>query len=195
MGPIVNANCKVTPGTAFDNKTNDSLYQYDYTPSSTKEILTWTKAKICLPSPSRRSPYSIFTHTSDLLLYFFFLCLMFGFLHLIWFIETRGDGFLTRGELVCLFYYFFFLLFFFFVWCLDFCIWFVPFWCSWWWVFNPWWWSLHLLHLGFQTHVNLQNQATNFSNRTIPTSNHISLVYLFLPMSIIVFFKTFVKLI
>ena len=189
MGPIVNANCKVTPGTVFDNKTNDSLYQYDYTPSSTKEILTWTKAKICLPSPSRRSPYSIFTHTSDLLLYFFFLCLMFGFLHLIWFIETRGDGFSTRGEPVCFFF------FFFFVWCLGFCIWFVPFWCSWWWVFNPWWWSLHLLHLGFQTHVNLQNQATNFSNRTIPTSNHISLVYLSLPMSIIVFFKTFVKLI
>ena len=112
MGPIVNANYKVTPGTAFDNKTNDSLYQYHYAPSSTKEILTWTKAKIYLPSPSRRSPYSIFTHASDLLLYFFFLCLMFGFLHLIWFIETRGDGFLTRGELVCLFYYFFFFFFF-----------------------------------------------------------------------------------
>ena len=112
MGPIVNANYKVTPGTAFDNKTNDSLYQYHYTPSSTKEILTWTKAKIYLPSPSRRSPYSIFTHASDLLLYFFFLCLMFGFLHLIWFIETRGDGFSTRGEPVCLFYYFFFFFFF-----------------------------------------------------------------------------------
>ena len=112
MGPIVNANCKVTPGTAFDNKTNDSLYQYDYTPSSTKEILTWTKAKICLPSPSRRSPYSIFTHTSDLLLYFFFLCLMFGFLHLIWFIETRGDGFSTRGEPVCFFFFFFLCLMF-----------------------------------------------------------------------------------
>ena len=85
--------------------------------------------------------------------------------------------------------------FFFFVWCLGFRIWFVPFWCSWWWVFNPWWWSLRLLHLGFQTHVNLQNQATKVSNRTILTSNHISLVYLSLPMSIIVFFKTFVKLI
>ena len=42
---------------------------------------------------------------------FFFLCLMFGFLHLIWSIETRGDGFSTCGELVC------FSIFFFFVWC------------------------------------------------------------------------------
>ena len=95
----------------------------------------------------------------------------------------------SRTHLIC------YSIFSFFVWCLGFRIWFVPFWCSWWWVFNPWWWSLRLLHLGFQTHVNLQNQATKVSNRTILTSNHISLVYLSLPMSIIVFFKTFVKLI
>ena len=133
-------------------------------------------------TPSSRTHlicYSIFS--------FFVWCL--GFC--IWF-DLLKPVVMGFQPVVNLFAFFFF---FFFVWCLGFCIWFVPFWCSWWWVFNPWWWSLHLLHLGFQTHVNLQNQATNFSNRTIPTSNHISLVYLFLPMSIIVFFKTFVKLI
>ena len=123
--------------------------------------------------------------------YFFILCLGFR----IWFdlLKPVVMGFQPVVNLFASLFLFF--LFFFFVWCLDFRIWFVPFWCLWWWVFILWWWSLHLLHLGFQTHVNLQNQATKVSNRTIPTSNHISLVYLSLPMSIIVFFKTFVKLI
>ena len=79
--------------------------------------------------------------------FFFFLYLMFGFSHLIWSIETPSDGFSTRGEFVC--FSIFIFSYFFFVWCLGFRIWFVPFWCSWWWVFILWWWSLHLLHLGF----------------------------------------------
>ena len=34
-------------------------------------------------------------------LVFLFFYFMFGFSHLIWSIETRGDGFSTRGEFVC----------------------------------------------------------------------------------------------
>ena len=53
--------CKVIPGVAFDNKSNSSLYQYHYTPSSYPyHHMNWNLC--CLPSPSRRSPYSIFTH-------------------------------------------------------------------------------------------------------------------------------------
>ena len=43
-------------------------------------------------------------------LFFFFLfllCLMFGCSHLIWSIETHGDGFSTRGEPVCFSIFFF----------------------------------------------------------------------------------------
>ena len=55
--------CKVTPGVAFDIKTNGSRYQYHYTLDLLpKKVLTWIEAKIYLPSPSCRSPYSIFTH-------------------------------------------------------------------------------------------------------------------------------------
>ena len=183
--------CKVTPGAAFDNKSNGSLIQYHYTPSSTHvpphelkpllPALTFmhitilpvhlhsARSELNQPTspchdhsilhaptkPISPTPFSAF-FTKIWRYYLHLSCLYIWFVgnrvvFRIFYIESR------IGHEVCfsLFFSFFSL---FDVWVFAFDLFYFN---SWGWVFNPWWWSLHLLHLGFQTHANLQTKKTS----------------------------------